>query len=248
MREKIYDQYQFNWHDWIEYSAKLLLKGMMISYLFYDTYQALIIILPLGFIEYKSLKRIKIKKQKRELTMQFKSVIESVATTLSAGYSLECAFEEAKKDLSLIYAKKEHIFRELDSITSGLNMNIPIERLLKNFGQRSCVDDIEDFANVVMVAKKSGGNLVHIIQKTVNRIVDKMMVEEEIETMIAAKKYEEKVMMLMPYGIILYLRWTNEGFFDVLYGNILGAFVMTVFLVVIHIADLWAQKIMEIQV
>lgn len=221
---------------------------MMISYLFYDTYQALIIILPLGFIEYKSLKRIKIKKQKRELTMQFKSVIESVATTLSAGYSLECAFEEAKKDLSLIYAKKEHIFRELDSITSGLNMNIPIERLLKNFGQRSCVDDIEDFANVVMVAKKSGGNLVHIIQKTVNRIVDKMMVEEEIETMIAAKKYEEKVMMLMPYGIILYLRWTNEGFFDVLYGNILGAFVMTVFLVVIHIADLWAQKIMEIQV
>ena len=52
----------------------------------------------------------------------------------------------------------------------------------------------------------------------------------------------------MPYGIILYLRWTNEGFFDVLYGNILGAFVMTVFLVVIHIADLWAQKIMEIQV
>ncbi len=248
MKEIVYDQYQFNWRDWMEYGAKLLLKSMVICYLFYDTYKAWIIMLPLGILEYKSLKKVKIMKQKRELTMQFKSLIESVATTLSAGYSLERAFEEAKKDLLLIYTAKEHIFTELDFITSGLKMNIPIERLLKNFGQRSCVDDIEDFANVVNVAKRSGGNLVHIIQKTVNRIVDKLMVEEEIETMIAAKRYEERVMMIMPYGIILYLRWSNEGFFDVLYGNILGAFVMTAFLVVIYIADFWAKKIMEIQV
>lgn len=248
LKEIVYDQYQFGWRDWLEYGAKLLIKGAVICYLFFDTYKAWIVMIPLGIMEYKSLKGVKIKKQKRELTMQFKSMIESVATTLSAGYSLEKAFEEAKKDLLLIYAAKEHIFRELEYIASGLKMNIPIEKLLKNFGQRSCVDDIADFANVVIVAKRSGGNLVHIIQKTVNRIVDKLVVEEEIETMIAAKKYEEKVMMIMPYGMILYLRWSNEGFFDVLYGNVIGAFIMTVFLVVIYIADFWAQRIMEIQI
>ena len=64
--------------------------------------------------------------------------------------------------------------------------------------------------------------------------------------MITSKKYEEKIMMVMPYGIIFYLRVTNAGFFDVLYHNVVGIILMTVFLIVIYIADFWARKIMEI--
>lgn len=248
MKEIHYNQYYFDWRDWMEYGVKLLVKGAIICYLFFNSYKAWVIMIPFGFLEYKSMKTDKIKKQKRELTLQFKAMIESVATALGAGYSLEKAFEETERDLALVYSVKENIFRELAYIQSGLKMNVPIEQLLKNFGRRSGVDDIADFANVVMMAKRSGGNLIHIIQKTVNRIAEKIAVEEEIETMIAAKKYEEKVMMIMPYGIILYLRLSNEGFFDVLYGNVLGVLIMLVFLVVIYIADIWAKRIMEIQV
>ncbi len=204
--------------------------------------------MPLGVMEYVSFKKEKIAWQKRQLTMQFRSLIEIVSNALGAGYSLESAFTEAEKDLRLVYTKEEFIFYELTNIKSGLSMNVPIERLLGKFAMRSGVQDIEDFANVVVVAKKSGGNLIRIIQKTVQRITDRMVVEEEIQTLIAAKKLEQKIMMIMPYGMILYLRLTNDGFFDVLYGNVIGASIMLVFFFVIQFVDWWARKIMEIQV
>jgi tight adherence protein B len=55
-------------------------------------------------------------------------------------------------------------------------------------------------------------------------------------------------MMIMPYGIILYLRLTNGDFLEVLYHNVLGGALMTLFLIVIHLADMWAKKVMEIRV
>ncbi len=41
-------------------------------------------------------------------------------------------------------------------------------------------------------AKRGGGNLVGIIQNTVRNISSKIRIEEEIQTMIAQKKLEQK--------------------------------------------------------
>lgn len=243
-----YSQYNFCGKDWMEYGLKLLLKGVIICYLFYDSYKAVLLLIPFAWMEYRSMKIKRIEEQKRQLTLQFKVMIESLVTSLNAGYSLEHAFEDAKRDLLLAYESSALIFGELDTILSGLKMNIPLERLLKDFGIRSGIDDIRNFASVVMEAKRSGGNLIRIIQKTVNSIADKVAVEEEIKTMITAKKLEERIMVVMPYGIIFYLRISNGEFLEVLYHNLPGVLLMTMFLVLIYIADLWASKIMEIQI
>jgi tight adherence protein B len=244
-----YDKYQFTARDWMELVLLVLGKGIVICYLFYDSYSMCVLMIPFGLLDYVGMKKRKLEKQKRALMLQFKSFIEAVANGLSAGYSLEKSVLEAKRDLALIYTSKDEIlFRELDVMVAGLKMNVPIEKLFQDFGARSGIDDITNFANVIQIAKHGGGNMVHIIQKTVCSIGDKLSVEEEIQTMIAAKKYEEKIMMLMPYGIILYLRLSDGSFFDVLYHNALGGVLMTLFLIVIYLADMWAQKIMEIRI
>ncbi len=246
--QKNYEKYIFNWMDWFEYMLRLFVKGCVICYLFYDTWKMCFLLIPFAYIDFLVMRKRKLKEQRTELTLEFKSMIEAIATGLSAGYSLEKTFVEAKRDLLLIYPENTDIIQEINAIVAGLQMNVPIEQLLQDLGKRSGIDDIANFANVVMVAKKSGGNLVRIIQKTVNCISDKLAVEEEIETMIASKKYEEKIMMAMPYGIIFYLRITDGGYFDVLYHNLLGILIMTVFLLVIQLADVWAKKIMEIHI
>lgn len=243
-----YNVYYFVQKDWVEYGLRQLLKGVAICYLFYDSYKAAALMIPFAIIDYHKLRERKLENQKYKLTLQFKTMIESLVTSLNAGYSLEHAFEDARKDLSLMYDKHDYIFEELNIILSGLKMNISLDNLLKDFGERSGIDDIKNFANVVMVAKKSGGNLIRIIQKTVNSIADKIAVEEEIETLIAAKKLEKRIMMIMPYGIIFYLRVSNGEFLEVLYHNLLGVMLMTLFLIMIYAADLWASKIMEIRV
>ena len=247
---KVYDYrvYHFCGKDWVEYGLRQLIKSVVICYLFYDSCKAAVLILPFAFIDYHNMRERKREEQKHRLTLQFKAMREALVTSLNAGYSLEHAFQDAKKDLALLYNRQDFIFKELDAILSGLKMNIPLERLLKDFGERSDIDDINNFANVIMAAKRSGGNLIRIIQKTVNSIADKIAVEEEIKTLIAAKVLEEHIMMVMPYGIIFYLRVSNGEFLEVLYHNALGVMLMTLFLIMIYAADIWASKIMEIRV
>jgi len=247
-KKRQYNVYHFTWKDWLEYSLRFILKGSIICYLFYDSCKAFLLLIPFLVLDYKNLKKKKLEKLKRGLTLQFKTMMEALVTSLTAGYALEKAFGDAQKDLELVYDRDAVIFEELYGILSGLKMNIPLETSLKDFGERSGIDDIRNFANVVSAAKKSGGNLIRIIEKTVNTISDKIAVEEEIKTLIAAKKLEGQIMLFMPYGIIFYLRVSNGEFLQVLYHNMLGAALMTFFLAAIYVAKIWSERIMEIQV
>lgn len=248
MEKKDYEQYSFRVTDWACYLLRVFVITGVIGYLFYDSVRAFVLLIPVGIWQYHSVKKQKTEEQKRRLTTQFRSLMEGLVTSLTAGYSLEHAFRDVGKELAYVYPETAEIFGELEWILSGLDRNIPIEELLKDFGERSGSEDIRNFANVIRAAKRSGGNLIRIIQKTVHSITDKMAVEEEIATMIAAKKLEQKIMLVMPYGILGYLRLTNGGFLEVLYHNGLGVCLMTGFLIGIYLAGLWAERIMDIKV
>ena len=215
-----YRKYSFTWKDWLTYFVMIIAKGADIGYLFYDSFKMCILCVPFFVMDYKSMKEERLNRQKRDLTMQFRSMMEALVTSLTAG----------------------------DEIIAGLKVNIPVEKLLKDFGVRSGIEDIDNFANVVAAAKRSGGNLIRIIEKTVRSISDKISLEEEMETMISAKKLEEKIMMVMPYGILFYLRISNGGFLDVLYHNGIGIVLMTIFLAGVYLANMWATRIMDIPV
>lgn len=247
-QKKNYNTYQFCVLEWVRFVIRTMTKGIVISYLFYDSFVGLLIIIPFCFMDYSNTKKEYILKQKERITEQFRSMAQALVTSLNAGYSLERGFQDAKRDLILLYEKEEDIFAELNLIIDGVRLNRPVEGLIKDFGMRSGVQDIRDFANVIAAAKRSGGNMIHIIEKTVKSISEKNAVEEEIRTMIAEKRLEEKIMMIMPYGIIFYLRVTNGEFMKVLYHNVLGIILMTFFLLTLYLADCWARKVMDIQV
>lgn len=78
-----------------------------------------------------------------------------------------------------------------------------------------------------LFAKRSGGDFHKIIATTIEHISDKIEVEREVQTVISAKKMEQKIMNVIPVFIILYLNLTSGEFLAPLYGNIFGISVMT---------------------
>ena len=87
-----------------------------------------------------------------------------------------------------------------------------------------------------------------IFQDTAEKIRQKSDVEREIETVLAAKRTEQRIMDLVPFGILFYVGVTSPEFLQPLYGNLLGAFVMTLCLLGYATAFLLAEKILDIQV
>ena len=138
--------------------------------------------------------------------------------------------------------------REIGWINAQIKLSVPVERLLLDFGRRSGSEDIENFAAVFATAKRMGGNTAGIVRETAVTISSKIDVEREIETAIAAKKYEQKIMSVMPAFIILYMQLTSPGFLSIMYTTAFGMIVMTACLAVYAGALWWGAKIVDIRV
>ncbi len=85
-----------------------------------------------------------------------------------------------------------------------------------------------------------------IMDRTISIITRRMEMQEDIRMLVAAKKYEQQIMNFVPMGIILYIRLTNQGYFDPLYHNPAGIAIVTAALAVYLGAYSLSEKILEI--
>lgn len=206
------------------------------------------ILLPICFEIIFFLDNTVCEKKKRILKNQFREMISSLATNLKVGYSPENAFLETYADLIHLYGKNSRIIYELETMKKGLSLNFPLEQLLKEFEQRCKIEEISEFVDIFCLARKTGGNLVEIIDTSAGIISEKIAVDEEVEIITRAGKMERQIMMIIPFFIILYIEFTNKNFFSSLYHNITGILVMSVCLVVYFVAVKLSAKIICIRI
>ena len=118
---------------------------------------------------------------------------------------------------------------------------------MASFGERSCIEEIKDFSEVFSIAKRSGGNIKEIISDTTDVIDAKIEMKREFRTLISSKRFEHRLMCVIPFAILGYIGVTSPGYFDMLYGNMRGIVIMTICLFVYLGAFLWGEKIADIK-
>ena len=243
-----YSEYRFQASERVLYAAEGLLLVAVIGYFFYRSWIACIGLVPVLVLFLREKKKELVKKQRQDLSVQFKDLILAVSANQKAGYSIENAFRESYRDMAMLYGEKGIICTELKHIIAGLDNNVVLEKLLYDLGMRSGLPDVVQFADVFMIAKRSGGSMTDILSKTATVIEQKTETDKEIQLMISAKKMEQKIMNMVPFLIIFYVGSTSKGFFDVLYHNLIGVIVMTVCLGFYMAAYLLSKRIVDIEV
>lgn len=220
----------------------------VVAYLFYHSIFGIFsaaIIVPCGM--YGTKKEL-LRKRDQILMVQFKDCLRFVSGALSVGYSIENAWKEAEKDLVKMYGKEADMCKELLQMNARIEIHEPIENQLLDFAVRSGQEDVNDFCQIFSFAKRSGGDFIRIIQNTDKRISDKVEILQEMDTVMAAKKFEQKIMNFIPLFLLFFIQSTSPEFIRPLYGNIAGAAVMSGCLVLYGSAILIARKIVDIEV
>ena len=203
---------------------------------------------PLTVLFLKWKKKQFIKERKKALNYQFKDALNALSAAVQAGYSAENAVTACARDLERIYPKDSDIVREFRYIENRQKVSVPVEDLFLSLGERTGIEDIENFAAVFSTAKRTGGDMEKVIQTSARMLGDKIDVKKEIEATLAAKKAEQMIMSLMPAGIILYLQLTSPGFLEVLYGNAFGVCAMSACLGIYVLSYWMGRRIVDIQV
>lgn len=242
-----YQEYHFDRKEKLICALMGSLMSGVLLYLFYESVIVVLIgIVPGVWLFSKYRKIILIEKRREVLTMQFKDAMESLVAALGAGYSMEHGIGEARRDLSYMYQDSDLIMRELSQMEKRIQLRVSVEELLTELGERSGVEEIQNFAEIFVTARRSGGHLLQIMKQTADNISEKIQIQRQIQTMITGKQLEMRCMTAIPLAIIMYLKVSTPGFLDPMYHNPMGALIMSMALILYGLSYLLANRIMKI--
>lgn len=208
-------------------------------------YRSLILSAACGFLivklkPYYSSYRAKERIQK--LNIQFKDMLYSLSSSIAAGRQMPQALVEAADSLAVMYGPKEPIMMELNHMKRCIIENNESDReLLADFARRSCCEDINNFVQVYIICRNMGGDLEKIIARTSAILTDKMNIEREIKALTAQKKFEGRLIALMPVAMLVILNLLSPSYIVPLYAGLPGRLIMTGCLG----AGLWGLMMME---
>lgn len=220
----------------------------MTVFLFYNSWKAALLVIPGTLAYVYEWKKEECKKKEMEFREQFSTAIQSMASSLKTGYSVENAIKETIQDLEKLYKKDSRIIYEFQRMAYMTDMNRPVEQALKEFAGRVRQTDVENFVTVFIMAKRTGGDSIEMIRSAVKDIREKIETESQIQMMLAAKKMEFRIMCMIPFGMIGYMRFSFPEFMKILYGNTVGVILMTICLGIYIAAYRTGRKIISIEV
>lgn len=145
--------------------------------------------------------RYLIKRRKREFTLEFCDYLDAISSSLSCGKNSYEALLIANEDMHNLYSLNSPICVESGRVSNGLKSGRSIDELLTSMAERTASEDVRIFADVFSICNTAGGNLKQTVCDTKQTITEKIAIENEIATSLAAPKNELNIMAVMPIAI-----------------------------------------------
>jgi len=217
--------------------------------LYYQSPWAGLLFSPLGLHAPSVAERELESRRRRRLREQFKEALHCLITSLSAGRSVENAFLSVPEELKILYPDpKTPIRREFELIRIGLANGQRLEDELRRFASGAGLEDAGRLAEVIAVAKRSGGDMAAIVRASAQLLGEKMEVEREIAVVTSGKRFESRLMMGAPFAFIIMLTAMAPEYMAPLYSSAAGYAILTVGLAALAGCAWLIRKFMSIDV
>ncbi|MCM3628817.1 type II secretion system F family protein [Paenibacillus glycanilyticus] len=243
-----YNRYRLSYGQFVGSAAAGFMIVFAAVYLIYHSFAVSCLLAAAGLAAPRLYKSSLLVRRKERLQLQFKEALYSLASSLAAGKSVENAFLATIDDLKLLYPDPNtELLVEFQIIKHRLDNAEPLEQALRSLAKRAHLDDITQFADVFAVCKRSGGDLVEVMKRTSQTIGEKLEVKQEISVLLAQKRFEARIMMVVPFAFLGFLSAFAPDYMKPLYGGA-GYALLTIGLTVLAFCFWLIHRIMQIRV
>lgn len=228
------------------------LLGALLGYLAVSIFFNIIVLnfiaaIVAGFFGIYIYRSVLCENRKKALVLQFRDMLESLNTSVGTGKNIPEAFLDCLYEMKSQFDEDAYIVKELTRIVTGNSNNINIELLVNDFAARSHNEDIQSFSDVFSVAIRKGGDMKSIISETKDVISDKITMQMEISSIIAGKKNELNIMIIMPFIVVTQVNGMTASSSD--FKVIIITFIVKLIaLSMFVIAYMIGQKMMKIDI
>lgn len=221
----------------------LLLFSAWISYAFYGDLLPALLCLPAYPFYRKHLCREKAKERQRKLALRFRDTLELLRSMLRTGKSMENAILRAEEILAESDDGGGDMKAELENMRRAFSLMENTEDLWADFGRRSGRREILSFGEILASTHRSSGRVLRVMESSIRQISAHLDMEEEIRTLLHGKSQELKLLLLLPPGLLIGLRFLDGSFLQSLYTGPAGRIYMTLMLLLYLLAAILGQKI-----
>lgn len=221
---------------------------ILLSWLYYDSFLAIPFLIPLIWFWHKERENVRREKRQELFRKMFREWILLLASSLTAGYSMENALVQSYQELCLMFPKGGIMQEELKMMLAKAGNNQRPEILFDELAEKYPYEEVQSFAEVFKAARISGGSLQTVIRGTAAQMAEIMDTRREIRTLLAARVYEQRIMSVMPAAVLLYIRLGSGEFLEGLYHNMTGALVMSVCLGIYGAAYLMGKRMVQFEI
>ena len=187
-------------------------------------------------------------KRLEELLSGFRDALYSISGSVAAGRQMPSAIALAAESAGEARGQESDICRELNRISRDYaQSHSDIGVMLEDFGERSGIPEIRQFASSYRTCQQCGGDLEEVCLKSASLLLDKLGFRAETRSLISQKKLDVVLLTSMPPAILLMLNIIGYSYISVLYETAIGRVVMTICLLLIVCALLWGLRITKIE-
>lgn len=235
----------FKNYEILFYSAAYIVAAIVFTKSFFDNVYATLVITALGFpIFLHRMLRYLSNRQKAKIEKEFYAALRQISISMASGATLE----NAVKEMVATTQKKSYqtIKYELETVYRMLRNHYAPDQAFRSFAARCKNQEIQAFAEVLAAGIPAGINLAQLIKYMSAAFQLKADVELDIRKTLNAPKYNNRIIMAMPFLCVVVFRKIAPAYMAPLMKGS-GRIVLAVVFLLIVLAWWFGERLSDIQ-
>lgn len=200
------------------------------------TATAFFVFVPTWFLNYARARYL------AKFTLYFSKALQAIKGSLSAGLSLQSAFERAAHDTPYpVNVEFANVVKEIGLGKSFLDA-------IASLSQRVPTTDMNTFKIGVTVQQQSGGNLVELMRNMESTINARVMMRKEMNSLTAQARMSGLVIGFLPIALAILIQLMNPEYLNILYTTPAGQKMLTTTIVMQVIGFVTIKKMTSIRI
>ena len=216
----------------------LTLLGAIITRSIFGTAAVLIItaLVPVATLQLLSGQR------KRKFTAQLPDMLQLMAGTMRAGYSLMQGVEAVSQEVD------DPMGRELRRVLAEARLGRVLEDALEDMAERLSSPDFAWAVMAIRIQREVGGNLAELLSTVAETMIARERLRREVRALTAAGRISAIILGLLPVGLGLVMYSINRSYMDVLFHDGFGQVLLIGAAILAGVGFYWMKKTIEIDI
>jgi len=217
------------------------LAFLLVLYLLNNLILAFVAVFVAGSLPYLYVRRRK-RKRKEEFESLLPEAMDIMTNALKAGFSFESSLSMVAREIP------DPVGIEFAVAFEEQNLGASLSEAFSNMEKRIESEDLSLFITALLIQRKTGGNLVEILEKIGNTIRERFRLRREVRIFTAQGRFSGFILVLLPMVVAVAISFLNPEYLKILLVERIGNYLLGA-AIIMQIVGIWViRRIINIQI